>query len=163
MGADHTLAAEIPRIYLSKIHAYVAANRPPSYKIDFRFMNVGRTPAILYEISHRLKCGDSISPAPEYNVGIHIRDRVLVHREDSVEWTVCELDTEDEPRAARWMNATGDETKNAPVIVFFGYFRYTDVFDKNWKRGFGFRYDPRIMRHPIRLGPAYNYQIEEKT
>lgn len=118
------------------------ANNDRQVVTSFKVRNIGRTPAILTEVSEQYGQWSAKLDAPAYGKGAECRE---VIQEGSA------------------FAVPGRNLPEHPVphgsYVFFGYLKYTDIFGANHVTGFGLR-NGRIASG----GAAFNYHhVERET
>lgn len=130
----------------------------PRPRIQCKFANVGRHQGVVRVLRGELLIGDQLPVAPTFQYSSDRLGTIVVRADTETDWLAFDLNR----------NLTTEEiTKiggGETPIYFFGYVKYTDVFDQLTTKGFCFR----VSMGPNGLielagGEAYNYRRSEKT
>jgi hypothetical protein len=167
--AQSFIHAEFPYIYPGEPNTtlflptgakavYPTSPNVPHPRITCTFVNVGRTPAVIKAIRGEISVGGQLPNKPHFTYSEERRGDVIARPDKETEPIPFDFNR----------NLTVDEITNigggTPLISFFGYVKYTDVFDHLVTKAFCFRLrlGTRALAEVVG-GEPYNYRRYEKT
>jgi hypothetical protein len=157
-AADATVALEIPHLFISRREMIEMPGQP--FVLKYGIENAGKTPASLIDYSVELRGFRELPKQPKY-LNAQKSNRVLYHREEMWPMT-CFLSENDFQTIKDTINPDSVNFGKGPKLYFFGYFKFTDVFERCRITGFCNQIDPvNGFVHPFG-GTAYNYTQETK-
>lgn len=152
----------------------VTMTNPAEYKgiVEYGFRNMGRTVALLKEVTICLMFAETLPVMPDYRAGMEAKNnsdtRALVGhfpigRDSLYECPAWALGTGKRIDAATYNRSHIGELK----VFLYGYIRYSDLFDYLHTEGFCFRFlkitsDKAASECSIVAGDNYNYRRREK-
>jgi hypothetical protein len=131
------------------------------FVLKYGIENAGKTPASLIEYSAELRGFRELPPQPTYS-NVQKSNRMLYHREEMAP-LICSLSNADFQVIKDGIDPDSVNFGKGPKLYFFGYFKFTDVFERCRIAGFCNQIDPvNGFVHPFG-GAVYNYTKETTT
>jgi hypothetical protein len=138
----------------------------PKPWIEYAFINVGRTPAIIEKVRAEIFLGKELPKTPTFTYSMVGATEIAVPTDKRYDPPICEFNRH--LTVAEWQELKATPSAKGKEIFppkdlaffFFGYVQYRDVFGWVHTKGFGFHF--RDQTPYLWGGKAYNYETSDE-